>query len=184
MAEEVTEQPPINNDALKAPKSPFAKGYWGHLLGAILLVLLNFAVLIGLMAWSYEVYQEAKRVAQVTPDKRIKAMQVRAKEGRKSLFVTVSDLGLDAKLKALSESLEGHRQFYQDMLSSEEDFSRLLHLQQIGVSHFADNIGQSKVWQDQYIQHLLPLPTKSAKRQNFLLHNLEKLQQVPTMSEE
>jgi len=179
MAEEQTE-PNTEEDSTPAA-DPLAKGYWLHFVSPILLMMVNVLMLVALMGYAYSVYLEVKKVAQVTPDKRLNVMKIKADSGKRALFVSVSSVGVDKQLEKLAGSLDKHRQFYQDMLESEQAYSAYLHLQQNSVDHFAAVIGQSKVWQNMYLNSVLPLPTKSAQRENLIKITIDQLQDVPTL---
>jgi len=168
--------------SLKPPKHPLAVGYWSHITAAILLIVLNLIFMVGLFKASYSVYLEANAVAAVTPAKRLDAIQITAENGRAELLRSITNLGIDQTLGNVASHLQIYRNFYERLLRSDEDFSKLMHLQQNGVTHFAGIIGQSSVWQKRYTQTLLPLPVNSARRQLVVRQTIDSLQELPTLA--
>lgn len=170
-------------EASKPPVHPLAVGYWSHAVVPVLLVVINLVFMVGLLKASHSVYLHANSVSGVTPAKRLDAVQETAESGRAELVRTIASLGIGEHFKNISGHLETHRTFYRRMLRSDEDFSKLMHLQQNGVSHFAAIIGQSEVWQQRYTQRLMPLPVNSAKRQLIIRQTMSALQELPTLAD-
>ncbi len=181
MADDNEDQQATNEHTEKI--NPLAQGYWSHLCYAVGLMLFNIAMLVGMIGYAYSIYQTSKTVAQHTPDKRLQAMQLRADGGKRALFVSANSVGVDSKISGLAASLEKHHAFYEDMLESEQAFSRYLHLQQNTIDHFVEQIGRSQVWQQQYLQKVLALPTRSATRQNLIQRTLDSFQKVTTLDD-
>lgn len=166
----------------KPPRHPLSVGYWTHTATPIVLVLVNMVFLIGLLNASYSVYLHANSISDVTPAKRLDAVQLTAEGGRAELVRSIASLGIDGHFANISNSLQTHRSFYERLLRSDEDFSKLMHLQQNGVSHFAAIIGQSDVWQQRYTEGLLSLPVHSAKRQFVIRQTIDDLQALPQLA--
>lgn len=169
--------------AITLPSHPLAAGYWSHLVVALLLVIMNLGFMVGLLSASYTVYLEANAVSDVTPAKRLDAVEKTAEGGRAELVRSITSLGIDQHFANISNSFSTHRRFYERLLRSDEDFSKLMHLQQIGVTHFAGIIGQSEAWQHRYTQGLITLPGNSAKRQLVIKQTIDALQELPKLAD-
>ncbi len=177
------EQIPDKEEApAKPPRHPLAVGYWTHLATPILLVLVNMAFLVGLLNAVYSIYLHANSISDVTPAKRLDSLQMTAEGGRAELVRSIASLGIDGHFANISKSLQTHRSFYERLLRSDEDFSKLMHLQQNGISHFAAIIGQSDVWQQRYTEGLLALPVHSAKRQFVIRQTIDNLQALTPLA--
>lgn len=162
---------------------PLAVGYWRHLILSVVIIVANIAVLVGLISASYGVFQRAKSVAEITPVKRLDVVQATLEGGRESLQAEIATLGIKQQMDNLGGSFDAHRRFYQNLLASERDFSRLLHRQQNGVTYFASAIGRSDVWQKRYTDKLLSLPGHSAQRQLIIQQTQDNLQSLPTLAD-
>ncbi|HSG60906.1 MAG TPA: hypothetical protein VLA24_05660 [Pseudomonadales bacterium] len=167
----------------KPQPHPLAKGYWSHLATAVILVIINLGFMVGLLSSTYSVYQEANAVSDVTPAKRLDAVEAMAQGGRAELIRSITSLGIDKHFSNISQSFTTHRRFYERLLRSDEDFSKLMHLQQNGVTHFAGIIGQSDAWQQRYTQGLMSLPVNSARRQFVIRQTMDALQELPRLSD-
>ena len=165
------------------PIHPLAVGYWRHLIFAIVIMVTNIAVLVGLISASYGVYQRAKSVAEITPVKRLDVVQEALEGGRASLQAEMTSLGIKQQMNNLGGAFDAHRRFYQNLLASERDFSRLLHRQQNSVTYFASAIGRSDAWQKRYTDTLLTLPGHSAQRQLIIQQTHDNLQSLPALAD-
>jgi hypothetical protein len=162
---------------------PLAVGYWRHMILAIVIMVTNIAVLVGLISASYGVYQRAKSVAEITPVKRLDVVQETLEGGRASLQSEMSTFGIHQQVSKLGSVFDAHRHFYQTLLASEHDFSRLLHRQQNSVTFYATRIGRSSVWQQRYTNSLLALPGRSAQRQFIIQQTHDSLLSLPTLAD-
>ena len=162
---------------------PLAVGYWRHMILAIVIMVANIAVLVGLISTSYGVYQRAKAVAEVTPVKRLDGVKATLESGAASLQSEMSTFGIHQQVSKLGRVFDAHRRFYQTLLASEHDFSRLLHRQQNSVTFYATRIGRSSVWQQRYTNSLLALPGRSAQRQFIIQQTHDSLLSLPTLAD-